>query len=121
MAAESIQGLESEMTALLDCCIGKNQLSQVQVVAVQSFAKWADQRYFDLRDKNVDEAVWCNWFKKARLATAVGEAFGRDSWEGAANAIYELSAMTDDPSGLINRVESELGKGRREGERPTIV
>jgi hypothetical protein len=109
-AAESIQNLESEMAALVDRCVRENHLSPAQVAAAHSFAKWADERYFDLKDSGVHEDVWGTWFHKARLATAVAEAFGGESWESTASAIYELAATMDDPSPLMGTVESGIGE-----------
>ena len=69
------------------------ELSSSQIAAVLLAGQRADERYFDLKENNVDETVWINWFKNARLASAICAAYRDDSWESSGDALYELSVI----------------------------
>jgi hypothetical protein len=95
-ASELIRDIEPELGQFVNCCGKCTTLSTSEIDAVRRITKWADERYFDLKERGVDEAVWDNWIRKARLATAIGAASGENSWESFAEGLYELSVIFDD-------------------------
>lgn len=91
LASQAIVDLELEVRDLLRTMTGDNALSKVQVAEAKTLATSADDRYFTLQEQGALEAVWLNWFGKARLLTAIWNGFGGTSWKDTADAIYELT------------------------------
>ena len=108
-ASELIQDIEPELAQLVKC----RTLSTSGIDAARRIANWADERYFDLKERGVDEAVWSNWFRKARLATAIYEAFRENSWEGSADGLYELSVIFNDLSDFLGVLEEGIEAARQ--------
>jgi len=77
-----------------------------------SLAETADDKYFSLQESNRPENEWLNWFYKARLLTAIARSFSGDSWQDAADAVYELSKSRKDPSPIFALIEAELESWR---------
>jgi hypothetical protein len=94
-ASELIQDIEPELAQLVKCC---GECTTSGIDAACRTANWADERYFDLKERGVDQAVWDNWFRKARLSKAIYAAFRENSWESSANGLYELSVILNDQS-----------------------
>src|SRR5690348_15895566 len=67
LASESISNLEPAVQELLTAASSGNALFRTQVAQAQSRAVEADERYFDLREREVSDRERLNWFYKARL------------------------------------------------------
>jgi methionine salvage enolase-phosphatase E1 len=111
-ASEFIRDIEPELAELVGQCEKAKELSSSQIAAVRLAAKWADERYFDLKENNVDETVWMNWFVNARLASAIYASARDDSWESSADALYELSVIFDDSSTFLTVLKNTIGMVR---------
>lgn len=109
VASKTVAGLEPEIKALLEESSKNSTPSKSQIDLITTYATSADERYFELNDKGRG-AESMVWFSKARLATALKNIYSESSWEGVADAVYELTAMFDDPSMIIGTVKSELEK-----------
>ena len=107
-ASELIHDIEPELLQLVKNCYEGATFSNLGIDEAGRIAKWADKRYFDLKEKGVDQLVWENWFKKARLATAIHAAFDQDSWENSADGLYELSVIFDDDSEFLKAFEKGI-------------
>ena len=107
-ASEFVREIEPELGELLGKCGQSKELSSSEITAVRLTAKWADERYFDLRQKNTDETVWFNWFVNARLASAIYASARDDSWESSADALYELSVIFEDASTFVKALQSAI-------------
>lgn len=92
-ASRFVHDIEPELAQIVSACGQGKALERSQVEEVRRVAKWADERYFELKQRGVDESVWMNWFGKARLATALGNASSQCSGDELADAFYELSAI----------------------------
>lgn len=106
--SHSIEGLEPSFHALLRSAIDDNALSPEQVAEARTYAEVADDRYFTLQEQNAAQATWRNWFAKARLATALADAFSGTSSDKAADAVYELCFVEEDKSAVVKLVRSEV-------------
>ncbi|HEV8486393.1 MAG TPA: hypothetical protein VGV87_22810 [Blastocatellia bacterium] len=109
LACETIFALEPAVLDLLNSISVENAISQNQIVWATSLAHAADEEYITLRERGASEAEWLNSFAKARLLTAIAGGFSGNLWTDTADAIYELCKTRDDPSSIINLVESEIG------------
>ena len=107
LAQRAVRDLEPELQRLVTMGIQNQQLFQAQIALARSLAESADQKYFDLQEKGVAENIWMNWFGKARFATAIATGFGEETPDAAADAIYELTAMFDEPSGLLQFIKAK--------------
>src|SRR5580658_2052870 len=96
--SRSIKSLEAAFEVLLSAAAANNALSPAQIAEVRDYADAADERYFELEEQGADSGVWREWFAKARLATALADAFDGTSWEAAADAVYELCFVEEDKS-----------------------
>jgi hypothetical protein len=104
--SRSIDGLEPAVRAWLASAVAQNALSAEQVAEARAYAEAADDRYFTLQEQGADQLEWRNWFAKARLATALADAFGGTQWDNAADALYELCFVDEDKSAAIALIES---------------
>jgi len=112
---EGLQDLGPEIQDLLTTIAAENSLSDTQVEMARTLAEAADERYFALQEQGAAEAVWTEWFYKARLLTALWNGFNGTSWSDSADAIYELSATRHAPSDLIALVRREINSGQGQG------
>jgi hypothetical protein len=88
-------------------------LSASNIDAARRIAKWADERYFDLKERGVDGAVWDNWFRKARLASAIHVTFRESSWESCAGGLYELSVIFGDLADFLASFKEGMESAHR--------
>ncbi len=88
---ESVVGLEDEIKSVLQHSGAPAPLETTRRLV--KYSAWADERYFSLKEKGIDQAVWSNWFDKARLADALSISLSRDSFEGIMDGFYELSVI----------------------------
>jgi hypothetical protein len=96
----SIPELEPEIVALLERDLAAIPLSVDEGDRLRRYVSWSDERYFDLRQREVDESVWIAWFDKARLASAIAQAFSPGSASSLADAVYELSVTSSGKAAL---------------------
>ena len=68
----------------------------------------ADNRYFDLLEKDEQDPEADRWFSEAHLLRAMAVGFGASPQEDIADAVYELTHMLEDPSEIIALIESFL-------------
>lgn len=106
--SQSIDGLEPSFKALLSSAVEKNKLSPEQIAEARMYAKAADDRYFTFKEDGASQVVWRNWFAKARLATALADAFSGATSDKAADAMYELCFVEEDKSAVLKLVRSEI-------------
>ncbi len=107
-AGEAICGLELPTRDLLETISRHYALSDTKVAEAKSLAEAADEQYFSLKSSGRDPSEWRAWFCKARLLTAIAVGFGGESWNDAADAVYELCKSRDDPTEIIALVESGI-------------
>jgi hypothetical protein len=113
VASRFVQDIEPELAQIVSACSQGKELEKSQIEAVRLSAKWADERYFDLKLRGVDESVWLNWFGKARLATALSSASSGSSWNSFADALYELSAIFHSTSDFASTISQGIEAVRR--------
>lgn len=106
-ASLTIPNLGPEIEALLDRAAKTNSLPPSDTKRAKALADEADEKYFTLQEQGAAQPVWIEWFSKARLLTALCNGFGNDSSDGAADAIYELSCTSDDPSVILSMVRTD--------------
>jgi hypothetical protein len=106
--SRSVDQLESRLTELVQLAVERNALSPGQVEELRQYAENADKRYLVLQAEGVDKHIWGNWFSKARLATALANAFGSEEWETTADAVYETLFVEDTEDRAIKLVRSEI-------------
>jgi hypothetical protein len=106
--SQSIVNLEPIIQVSLETAVKKNVLSSDQIARLRDYAENADKRYFTLQEEGVEQAVWRIWFAKARLATALADAFSDEKWETVADAIYELCFVNEDKTSVIVLIESSI-------------
>ena len=104
----SLPDLDPSIEALIQSGLESLNLSSQQVAQFGDYAEAADERYFELREQGADEAIWKNWFAKARLATALAGIFAGDELEAAENAAYELCFVEDNNARAIGLIESAI-------------
>ncbi len=109
----SITELEPSFQSLLKSAVDNNSLSPEQIAEVRAYADLTDDRYLTSKDEGVAEPIWRNWFAKARLATALADAFSSTSSDKAADAAYELCFVEEDKSGVINLIRSQTDAIKR--------
>lgn len=110
LAASSIADIGPETQELLATIKYSRLLRVSQIRSAELMAIESDRRYFDLEEEGAPPTESLTWFSKARLLTAIRSGFGDTSWESSADAIYELSKTTDDPSDLFAFVVAEIEK-----------
>jgi hypothetical protein len=108
VASETIVNVEPAVELLLMAIASNQSLSEMQVAESNSLAEAADEQYFTLQGRNRPENEWLPWFFKARLLSGIAAAFGGDSANDAADAVYELSKSRRDASSIFAAVESEM-------------
>ena len=107
LASQTVGGVEPRFQELVKAA-ERGVLSQAQITEARLLADLADEQYFTLQNNGAAEAEWLSWFSKARLLTAIAAGFGGDSWSDTADAVYELCRIRDDPSEILNLIESLL-------------
>jgi hypothetical protein len=108
IASRSITDLEPEFKQLLATSAATHSLSAEEVARVRAYAEVSDERYFDAQEAGEEECIWLNWFAKARLATAVANAFGSDESDTAENAFYEVLHSINDKSDIRRLIETAI-------------
>lgn len=98
IASHSIFDIEAELKTWINDCVNRGSLTPSQITAARAFAESADEKYFAMEESGGDEKLWTNWFKKARLVSAIVYAFGGESDEDAIEAAYELYHVVDPKS-----------------------
>ena len=73
-----------------------------------TLADGADNKYFELHQRNAVAEAWLKVFSEARLLTGMAITFGAIPTQGAADAVYELSKSCPDAAGLLCFIESEI-------------
>lgn len=110
LTVRSMPKIESDIQMLLQIGLEDSVFSGDQMRMIRALAESADEKHFELEEQNPGSKTGEYWFDNARLATALGDAYGDSSAVGAADAIYELSVIPDDASELFALVKSELVK-----------
>ena len=65
-----------------------------------------------MQEQGAKAKDWGNFFSKARLLTAISEAFAQSSMDDILNAVYELYHSLDDASEIIRQIKSEIETAR---------
>lgn len=107
-ASRQIRDLEPRIQQLLDVAVKDNALSDEQVGEVRAYTELADDRYFTAQEQGAAEAIWGNWFAKARLGAAITDAFQGTTLQDAALAAYELCFTSDHKEATIALIEAEI-------------
>lgn len=108
MAAE-LREQDFQVAALLDeLSGGKGAGGQARAARL---AEEADGKYFDLQEAGAEEREWMRWFSRARLLSGIATSFAAVTASDAADALYELAHVVDDPSSLLAFVEGKLAGG----------
>jgi hypothetical protein len=107
-ASKNIRVIEPPVQRLLRLVAERHALLDSDVEEAKLLSDAADERYFGLREEGGDEVVWLDWFYKARLLRGIARAFGKESADRCADAIYEFLNTTNDPTSVIRVVEAAL-------------
>lgn len=108
LAGRSIKQIEPELQRLLEDYRRDSTLTESQIIAARQFAEAADEKYSEAEERDADSKIAEHWFQNARLATALADASAGPAWMNAADAIYELSVISNDASELFQLVRVEL-------------
>mgnify|MGYP001607677432 FL=1 len=108
LAGRSIKQIEPELQRLMEDYRRDGTLSESQITAARQFAEAADEKYSEAEAREADSKIAEHWFQNARLATALADANAGADWTNAADAIYELSVISNDASELFQLVRVEL-------------
>lgn len=106
--SQRIRELEPRAIEILSHAIKENSLPSQMMTEMKAYAEAADEHYFIEKERGTARAIWSNWFAKARLATALLNLFGANSWESAADAGYELCFTSDDKEFSVSVLRSEI-------------
>ena len=107
-AASDLAGLDERTLELVRAVQSGGGLSLEQAKQAMSLADVADNKYFELHQRNAVAEAWLKVFSEARLLTGMAITFGAVPTQGAADAAYELSKSCHDPAGLLGFIESEI-------------
>lgn len=107
-SSRSVGDIEPSIQALFETAARNNALTSEELAQVRVYAEESDKRYFDAQDAGEQEGVWGVWFAKARLATALANAFGNGKWDSAENAFYEVLHVNRDNPEIPRLIETEL-------------
>jgi hypothetical protein len=107
-ATASLKNMDSETAEFVDALRSRRELSKNQAAAALSLSEAADDRYLALLQRSAPTKERLADFSKARLLKSMAIMFGAVPGEGVADAVYELTKIQDDPSGIIGLIESDI-------------
>jgi branched-chain amino acid transport system ATP-binding protein len=99
-----INDVEPDIRSILNSVAKGDSVSKSQIARLKSYAQDADRAY--LETEASAPPISANWFSKARLATALANLAGGESWDHSASAAYELCFVGQDKKLSISDVRS---------------